>query len=563
MAMDLRPDQGLSAREAALRLRQFGPNELPSAERRNVGRIIWDIIRQPMFALLLAGAAIYFLLGEALDATVLSLFATLSVSISVLQEGRSERVLESLRNLASPRALVLRDGQRQRIPARDLVPGDTIILVEGDRVPADALLLSGDEVLADESLLTGESVPVQKIPSRQDMSWMPPGGEDLPFVYAGTLVVRGPGTARVIATGLSSELGKIGQTLKSVNLEQPRLQKQLQWLVRDFAGIGTLTAALVVLLLGFTRGSWLQAALAGIAIGMSVLPEEIPLVLTVFMAMGAWRISRAGVLTRRAAAIETLGAATVLCTDKTGTLTENKMQVELIAADGVVWRKATGLPLQETMKATLHAALGASDPVPTDPMDKAVHAAASQAELVRPASLLGSYGLLPDLPATTFIWNASGEFAAVAYAKGAPEAIAELCKLSGEARERLLHEVDDFAARGVRVLGVAQARLSWQDGSRPRSQREIDFRYVGLIGFADPLRPEVPAAVRECQSAGIRVVMITGDYPLTAKAIAAQAGIDAGEVLDGATLETLSDPEIAEAVKTTSTYARIRPQQKL
>lgn len=561
--MDREIDAGLSTLEAAQRLKQYGPNELPNTERRNLGRIVLEILRQPMFALLLGGALVYMLLGEPIDAVVLALFASLSVSISIVQESRSERVLESLRNLASPRALVVRDGKRQRIAGRDLVPGDIIIVSEGDRVPADSFLVAGDDLLADESLLTGESVPVRKKPAAEENAWGPPGGEDLPFAFAGTLIARGTGTARVVATGLLSEMGKIGQALQSITLEQPKLQKQLRWLVRDFAVVGIAVAGLVVLLFGLLRGSWLQAALGGIAVGMSVLPEEIPLVLAVFMAMGAWRISRTGVLTRRATAIETLGSATVLCTDKTGTLTENRMRVELIAADGVVWRHKEPFPSAEKIEAVLHGALGASAPVPADPMDRAIHEAALEAELAMPLTLLQSYGLRPDLPATTNIWNRTEDLAAVAYAKGAPEAIADLCHLSREARALVLGEVDRFAAQGIRMLAVAEAGLSWQDGTRPQSQRDIPFNYLGLIGFADPLRATVPAAVKECRSAGIRVMMITGDYPATAKAIATQAGIEAQSVLAGDALDKMSDQDLAEAMRTTSVFARIRPQQKL
>ena len=312
---------GLTAAEAASLLKAHGPNDLPSPDRRNFGRIVFDVVRQPMFALLLGAGAVYLVLGEPIDAVVLALFATLSVSISIVQETRSERVLESLRSLASPRALVVRDGVRQRVPGRDVVPGDLVILSEGDRVPADAMLLEGHDLLADESLLTGESVPVRKTPTREKLPWGVPGGDDLPFAFGGTLVARGTGIARVVFTGLRSEMGKIGTALQTITLEQPRLNAQLNWLVRDIAGVALAVAALAIILFGVLRGSWLHAARGGIAIGMSLLPEEIPLVLAVFMAMGAWRSARARVLTRRAAAIESLGSSTVLCTDKTGTLT--------------------------------------------------------------------------------------------------------------------------------------------------------------------------------------------------------------------------------------------------
>lgn len=559
--MEQKNEAGLTSAEAALRLRRFGANELPSPERRNLATIIVGIVRQPMFALLLGGTLVYFCLGEKLDAAILALFATLSVSIGIVQESRSEKVLQSLRDLASPRALVLRDGARTRIAGRDVVPDDIMIVSEGDRVPADAQLLSGDDLLADESLLTGESVPVRKRPSARAEKLQHPGGEDQPFVFAGTLIARGSGMARVTATGLSSEMGKIGQALTGITMEQPRLQRQLHWLVRDFALVGLAVAGLVVLLLGVSRGSWLQAALGGIAVGMSVLPEEIPLVLAVFMAMGAWRISRAGVLTRRAAAIEALGSATVLCTDKTGTLTENRMRLALIATDQETWRH--GEALSGDIEKLLHAALGASAPIPTDPMDRAIHEAARDAELAMPQGLLHSYGLRPELPATTNIWSSAENVTAIAHAKGAPEAIAELCHLQGEPRARLLNEVDRLAGEGLRLLAVAEAQVVWHDGARPQSQRELYFRYLGLIGFSDPLRDTVPAAVEECRTAGIRVIMITGDYPVTARAIATQAGIDARAVITGDELETMNAAALAQAIRHTCVFARIRPQQKL
>ncbi len=550
---------GLTSADAAARLKRFGYNELPGPGRRNLLRIAIDVARQPMFALLLGGGVIYLLLGEAIDAGLLMAFATLSVSISIVQETRSERVLEALRNLASPRALVLRDGERKRIPGREVVPGDLVILSEGDRVPADAVLREAHNLLADESLLTGESVPVRKRAGTGDAQ-AAPGGDDLPFVFAGTLLARGTGMAEVTGTGLNSEMGRIGKSLQAITLEQPRLQKQLAWLVRDFAVLGLIVAGLVVILFGILRGSWLTAALGGIAIGMSVMPEEIPLVLAVFMAMGAWRISRACVLTRRAAAIETLGAATVLCTDKTGTLTENRMRVELVASDHETWRHG-GAGISAEMQDVLHAALGASAPNPTDPMDRAIHEAASAAE--PHGDLVQSYGLAADLFATTNVWTRDDGMNVSAYAKGAPEAIAELCRLPDSARADLLSRADAFAAQGMRLLAVAEAHFAPKDGAHPQSQRDIAFVYAGLVGFADPLRATVPAAVKECRNAGIRVVMITGDYPATARAIANEAGIDGGGVLSGDELDALSDEALAEKMKSISVFARIRPAQKL
>lgn len=314
---------GLSESGALARLKSEGFNELPRAGRRTPLRIIFEVLREPMLALLLGGGAIYLVLGDLREALILLAFAMVSIVITVVQETRTERVLEALRDLTSPRALVIRDGERKRIAGRDVVRGDLIVLSEGDRVPADAVLWEAHDLQTDESLLTGESVPVRKVSREAGAHTGParPGGDDLPEVFAGALIVRGTGIAEVTATGVRSEIGKIGQSLSTLETEPPRLQVQTQRLVRIFGLLGGSVSAVAVVLYGLFRGGWLDALLAGIALGMSMLPEELPVVLTVFMAMGAWRISRARVLTRRASAIETLGSATVLCTDKTGTLT--------------------------------------------------------------------------------------------------------------------------------------------------------------------------------------------------------------------------------------------------
>ncbi len=568
------PSIGLSAAEAAARLKSDGFNELPVAERRGVLRILFEVIRQPMFALLIAGGIVYLLLGDRMEAILLLIFASLSVLITIVQESRSERVLEALRNLASPRALVIRDGARIQIAGREVVRGDVIVISEGDRVAADATLVAAHDLMLDESLLTGESVPVRKlaptIDAKTDAARAIAGGEDLPYVFAGTLVVRGTGRALVHATGARSEMGKIGKELRTIETEQPQLQRQMGWLIRDFAIVGAIAGGLTVLLFGLLRGSWLQAMLGGIALGMSLLPEEFPLVMTVFMAMGAWRISQARVLTRRAAAIETLGATTVLCTDKTGTLTENRMTVVAIGGTDGHWDSAGGAPLSEPVRETLAGALLACPREPTDSMDIAVHAIAAahpdpRADAMSGRMLIRAYGLRSDLFAVANVIAGEVEGVGRAYAKGAFEAIAQLSRLSGARLTAIQSEADALAAKGVRVLGVARSStVDVEDAELlPDSLRGFEFEFVGLIGFADPLRSNVPAAVAECRSAGIRVVMITGDYPATACAIARQAGLDAVHVLSGDEIESMSDGNLAALVKTTSIFARIRPNQKL
>jgi P-type Ca2+ transporter type 2C len=563
--------RGLDEATVQARLREDGPNVLARAARRTPLRIVLDVVREPMLALLLGGGTIYLVLGSLQEALILLVFATMSVVITVVQEARTERVLEALRDLTSPRALVIREGERRRIAGQDVVRGDLVVLGEGDRVPADAILRRADDLQTDESLLTGESVPVRKVEHAAGEAVEPrrPGGDGLPHVFSGSLVVRGAGIAEVVATGARSEIGRIGQTLSTLAVEPPRLQAQMRRVVRVFAMAGGAVSVLAVVLYGTLRGGWLDALLAGIALGMSMLPEEFPVVLTVFMAMGAWRISRARVLTRRASAIETLGSATVLCTDKTGTLTENRMSVaQLRLPGGEAWqpRQPSDAPLPPSFAALAEFGRLASAPEPFDPMEKAFHdlaarlAPAASPPGKAPRTLAQTYPLRPDLLAMAQVWS-DGTAAAVVAAKGAPEAIAGLCRLDPPAVAATTAQVEVMAASGLRVIAVARA--SADPSSLPDAQEGFTFTMLGLVGLADPLRASVPAAVAECRSAGIRVVMITGDYPATAAAIAREAGLDADEVVTGDDLQTLDDAALADRARRATVFARIMPEQKL
>ncbi len=555
--------RGLTSEAAAARLRAEGPNELPQPDRRSQLRIALDVLREPMFSLLLGAGLVYLLIGELGDALLLLVFALISVAITIVQETRSERVLEALRDLTSPRALVIRDGERRRIAGREVVRGDLLVLAEGDRVPADGALLACQDLEIDESLLTGESLPVRKRAAEAaDGPTCRPGGDDLPYVFSGTLVVRGQGLTEVRTTGIRSEIGRIGKALGGIEREPPVLKAQTDRLVRILAAFGLGVSAVSVLLYGLYRGSWLDGVLGGIALSMSMLPEEFPLVLTVFMVMGAWRISQARVLTRRASAIEALGAATVLCTDKTGTLTLNRMTVAELQVGAQVLRPA------ETAAAEFPAAFRdlavtarlASAPEPFDPMEKAIQALLPEAENDR-RILRRTYGLRPELLAVTQVWQEAGGGDLLVASKGAPEAIARLCRLDPAALHAMHRAVDRMADAGIRVLGVASARSA--DGILPDSAGDFAFTFLGLLGFADPLRPNVPAAVRECRTAGIRVVMVTGDYPATAAAIARQAGLEVVDLATGAEIEAMNDAELAARIRRTTIFARILPEQKL
>jgi P-type Ca2+ transporter type 2C len=556
---------GLSESEARARLAAEGPNELPQSHRRTPFRIVLEVLREPMFGLLLGGGAIYVLLGDLKEALILLAFASLSIVITVVQETRTERVLEALRNLASPRALVIRDGERKRIAGRDVARGDLVVLSEGDRVPADARVIEAQDLQADESLLTGESVPVGKRSSREPLQPIPaPGGEDSPYIYSGSLVVRGGGVAQVVATGPRSEMGKIGEMLQAIEAEPPKLQTQTRDLVRLAAIGGGAISLLVMVLYGLFRGGWLEALLAGITIGMSMLPEEFPVVLTVFMAMGAWRISRARVLTRRSTAIEALGSATVLCTDKTGTLTENRMSVAELRTRSDKWRHDDAAVVGEDLRQVLAYGVLASPPEAFDPMDRALRDLAESSFGQRnlptaEAKLARTYGLRPELLAVTQVWAPDDGGPLKVAAKGAPEAIGRLCRLPDGESHDLKVSVDAMAAAGMRVLAVARA-VGTAVADAPT---EFAFELLGLVGFADPLRASVPAAVTECRSAGIRVVMITGDYPATAIAIARQAGLPANEAVTGATIDREDAAALISRARSSVVFARIVPEQKL
>lgn len=563
---------GLREEEALARFRTEGPNDLPAQDKRNVFTIVVDVVREPMFLMLVAAGVMYLLMGEPADALMLLGFVFVVMGITIVQERRTERALDALRDLSSPRALVIRDGQRRRIAGHQVVRGDLVVLSEGDRVPADGLVRRSLHLTTDESLLTGESVPTRKLASIEADSLDLPGGDDLPSVFSGTLVTAGQAIIEIIATGSRTELGKIGKALEQSKPEPTMLQSETTRVVRTLAIVGLVACGVVVLAYGITRGGgmdvWKQGFLAGIALAMAILPEEFPVVLTVFLAFGAWRLSRSHVLTRRMAAVEMLGAATVLCVDKTGTLTLNQMTLRRLAiSGGTVDLVSESGALPEPFHSLLEHAILASKRDPFDPMERALHEAGDRlikdTEHLHPRwSLVREYPLTPSLLAVSHAWRDGNEDQVVVATKGAPEAIADLCHLSAEARASLAHDVESLASQGLRVLGVAHAIVRYD--ALPDEHRDLPLDFVGLLGFEDPVRPTVRGAVAECQTAGVRVVMITGDYPATAQSIARQAGIARCDaVLTGADLAKMTEHELAQRVSDVDVFARVVPQQKL
>jgi P-type Ca2+ transporter type 2C len=562
--------RGLNSADVVERRAQDGFNELPTAERRGALIDVLDLLREPMSLLLLLCGGVYAVLGDRQEALMLLGFVVFIMLLTLLQERKTGRALETLRDLASPRALVVRDGRRVRVAGRELVRDDLIVIAEGDRVPADALLLEASQVTVDESLLTGESLSVRKAVWSEQVPFARPGGEDLPFIFAGTLVTGGTGLARVHATGARTEVGRIGAAIRTQDESQETpLQAEARRLVVKLGWVGASLSLIAVVVYAALRHDVLGGLLAGLTLAMAILPNEFPVVVTMFLALGAWRLSRRKVLVRRIPVVESLGAITVLCVDKTGTLTTNRMTVRRIAANGERF-DLDGLPstpLPESMHETVEYSILASRRDPFDPMERAFKELGSR-QLSGTEHLHDDWQLEREFPLTRErlaviqVWRNAPESELIAAAKGAPEAIATLCGLNGSARASLHEDSEALARDGLRVLAVARAKVDESERASPDPAR-FRFEFVGLVGLEDPLRSGVYAAIRECHGAGIRVVMVTGDYPSTALAIARQAGIDATVIVTGPDLALMNERELSRRVDSACVFARVLPEQKL
>jgi len=550
--------QGLTDAQAAERLRADGPNVLPQPDRRGLPRIAAGVFAQPMFLLLLATAAAYLLLGSPDDAIAM-LASVLAVgALAVYQQQRTERVMQSLRDLSSPRCTVVRGGRRLRIAARELVRGDLLVVEEGDRLAADAALLAGNGVRVDESQLTGESAPVGK---------QPLGEGPRALLQAGSLVVQGEGMARVNATGAATALGRIGHSLAGARPRPSRLQAEIRRLVWRVAALALALCLLTAGVYALREGSWSSGVLAGLTLAMALIPEEFAVVWTVMLALGAWRLSRHGVLTRQPQAIEALGSATVLCTDKTGTLTRNQMTLaQLHDGDRAVQAACLGTAGDAPATAQLlQAALQCSVLDGIEPMDRAVGLALRGAAAEVPSCWTAGprQGVRAGQPYVSHWWRAGGVHRVAV--KGAPETVLARCDGAPQRLEGLRAAARQWSAAGLRVLAVAQghATAPQPDGGLPPGLR---LEALGLLGFEDPVRDEVPRAVAQCREAGVRVVMITGDSALTGAAIARQAGLvrdGACAVLTGDELAGLDEAQLALRVAGIQVYARVDPAQKL
>jgi len=549
--------EGLSTAEAKKRLKEFGYNELPSSKPKNILRIAVEVMKEPMFLLLISCGVLYMILGDYKEGSILLSTILIIIYITFYQYRKTEKALEALRKLSSPRALVIRDGKEMRISGREVVPGDIIVLNEGDRIAADATVTDTVNLTVDESLLTGESIAVTKS-VQKDVT------DSHGQVFSGTMVVQGKGMAEVTATGIKTQFGKIGSSLQTIEQDETRLQKEMKVLIRNLFIIGVVMSAGVVLAFYFTRGNFVQSLLNGLAAAMAILPEEFPVVLTVFLALGAWRLSKNNVLTRKPSAIETLGSATVLCADKTGTITQNKMEIAALYDGTEVLEKISFHENKTQIADLVRAAHRASQINSVDPMEKAIdktHLTLAQSNLSE-QRLVKEYPLSKELLAMTRVLEHGEENVVSVSAKGAPEAVFRLCKLNEQETAKHLSAVNKMAEQGYRVIAVADA--VYNNKPLPETQHDFNFNFLGLIGLEDPVRPEVPQAIKECREAGVKVIMITGDFPATARSIALQAGLDgSNEIITGEELKKMSDEELKKKIMRTSIFARVVPEQKL
>lgn len=551
--MDTRNIEGLSNREATSRQKKFGFNELPSRDKKNFFKIIIGILAEPMIFLLIATVGIYFILGDRNEACMLLLSFFGIIGIGLYQESKTEKSLEALRNLSSPISVVIRGGKRMTIPGREVVVGDIMILSEGSRVPADAKLISAENLKIDESLLTGESISVEK--HTRDIKDYRTNS-----VFSGTLVVDGHGIAEVIGIGIDTEIGKIGKSLKSIKAEKTLLQKDVNRAVKLVATLAIGSSVLLALIYWIQRGDLIQGMLAGLTLAIAILPEEFPVVLTIFLTLGAWRLAKNNVLARRSRTIETLGSATVLCVDKTGTLTENRMKImKVVDAEGNLHEDDFDYVSEVVEYGVL-----ASQRNPYDPMEEAFIAAGKEVfkdldDIYGKQNIIKEFPLCEDSLSVVYVWGNDKKSNVVA-TKGAPEAIFKLCKMDDAKIQAYKLEVIKLAKLGLRVIAVAKGDVR-QD--IPKNRNDYDFEFLGLVGLADPIRKEVPAAVALCKEAGIRVVMITGDYPETAISIASKIGLDRQGIITGAEFDKLSASDKKDVLKSVSVFSRVSPANKL
>jgi Ca2+-transporting ATPase len=549
------PQNGLTSQEAQARLGEYGPNRLVP-ERRRLPVVAWLLrpLADPMVVLLLIAGTTYFILGDHFDALAILVALVPIFLVTLILETRAERALEKLKRLTAPMATVWRDGERTVISAEEIVPRDLVVIQEGDVVPADGVLVEGAQIMIDESALTGESQPVVK-----DADGMPANQD----IWAGTTVRSGRGTFRVTATGLNTRYGQIGELVADIRQPETPLQRRIRWLIWQFAAGAVVVCLFVGAVELLSAKGWAAAIIAAVSLGIAAIPEEFPMVYTLYLTLGAWRLTREHALVRRLSSVETLGATTVICVDKTGTLTLGRMDVAALSTEAGVTR--AGEEMNPRDRELVRAAVLASEPGPFDPLEQAiVRFAESQGidvQVLDRETLIKDYAFDPSLKYMSHVWQVNG--ACRIAAKGATEGILARSHTTPRVRQTAIELNQALASEGLRVVAVAGGTIPRPTGDR--SDDESHLKFLGLIAFSDPVRPGVADALRQCRDAGIRVIMITGDHPVTAHAVAEGLGLphsDKNPVVNGDALDHVDAGMLDDLLRQTNIFARIRPEQK-
>ena len=544
---------GLNSEEVEKLQRKYGMNELIIQEKPNMLKKFLGVFKEPMFLLLLIAATVYFLLGAPKDGAIMLVFVGFVASITFIQEWKTEKTMNALKDLTSPKVNTLRNGKNILIKSTELVPGDVVFLSEGERIPADCIVLEPSNFSVDESILTGESEYVMKVSTTQSEKSTDYWKKDI--LYAGTLCVFGKCTAIVKFTGINTEYGKIGKAISEAKDEPTPLQKKVSILVKNIAIAGVILCISVMVASYFYSFNILNSILSGISLAMAIIPEEFPVVLTVFLSMGAYRLAKNNTLMRKISAVETLGSATVLCVDKTGTITQNKMKVKSIYSDGRIFNNED---LKNQELSDLMVLSCEKDPY--DPMEKAILEAAnlSQLETLYKYDLSKKIAFDSKTKRMANIYIKDNKYYVAV--KGSAETVLGLCNLDKETMDEINIEIDKMASNGLRVLALA-------DCTSEKVYEDLEcyeLTFKALVGLQDPPKEGVEEAIKLCKKAGIRVVMITGDYSKTAMAIGEEIGLKfTDKVIVGNEIDSLSENELCEVVKSCDVFSRVIPEQKM
>lgn len=552
--IEIQSPRGLSDEEVRVLQKEFGKNVFRPDSRNRQLKLLWKIIREPMFLLLVIACALYFILGQTAEGIMMAITMLIVSAISVFQDTRSARALDALKEYIEPKIKVIRNSQEKTVDARELVPGDIIIMEEGMKVPADAVILDANDLIVNESIITGESVPVSKGETEQNS-----------FLFQGSTIEGGKCTARVSATGNNTTLGKIGKAVSGYSYPKTHLQVQVNRFVKKLALFG-LGGFLVILSVNYLHYQDLVTSLLfALTLAMSAVPEEIPVAFSSFMALGAFKMGKFGIISRQPQVIENLGAVTVLCLDKTGTITENRMEVKILYdhISGTVFEDL-GDPYLLNNELLLYATL-ASESNPFDSMEKAIVEAYKKCTTDNRYSLykmVHEYPLAGKPPMMTHVYNSGDHSEYIIAAKGAPEKICSVCKLDPATAKGIEALISEFGKKGYRVMGVAGA--TYFENTFPISQDDFNWNFKGLLALYDPPRQNAKEVLRQIRQAGINIKLITGDFSETAITISQQVGLDTGAGhIDGEQVMRMNEKELSKIANDISVFTRMYPEAKL